>query len=56
MRNFCEAFSITKVEAPSIANKGIQKKRVQKNIRRPPRPPKPFKKMDNPKPPASKKK
>jgi len=56
MGTFYEAFDITKIEAPSTTHKRIQKKRAQKNIRRPSRPPKPFKKMDSPKPPASKKK
>ena len=55
MGTFCEAFDITKIEAPSTARKRFQKKRTQTNIRRPPRPLKSFKKKEIPKPIPKKK-
>jgi len=48
MGTFCEAFGITKIEAPSIARKRIRKKRTQAKFKRPPRKPKPFVKNSSP--------
>ena len=42
MDTFCEAFGLTKIEAPSTARKRIQKKRAQPKFKRPPKQPKPF--------------
>ena len=55
MGTFCEAFGITKIQAPSTARKQIQKKRAQPKFKRPPRQPKPFVKKEQAKPPPKKK-
>ena len=49
MGTFCEAFGITKIEAPFTARKRIQKKRAKPSLRLPPRQPKPFVKREHPK-------
>ena len=50
MGTFCEVFGITKIEAPSMAHKRIQKKRAQPKFKRQPKQPKPFIKKEQPKP------
>jgi len=55
MDTFCEAFGITKIEAPLTARKRIQKKRAHSKIKRPQRPPKPSIKKEQPKPVTNRK-
>lgn len=55
MGTLCEAFGITKIEAPLTARKRIQKKRAKPNLRQPPKAPRPFVKRQQPRPAPKKK-
>ena len=48
MRTFCEAFGIIKIEAPSVARKRAQKKRVPFNKKKSRKPYKPYKEAPKP--------
>ena len=56
MDTFCEAFGITKLEAPSIARKRAQKKQFKPKPKPAVRKPKPFVKTKQPKPILKRKK
>jgi len=56
MGTFCEAFGITKIEAPSTSRKCLQKRKPKPTFKRPPlKQPKPFVKKEQPKPTPKKK-
>jgi len=51
MGTFCEAFGITKIEAPSTSRKRLQKRKPKPTFKRPPfQRPKPIVKKEQPKP------
>jgi len=46
MGTFCEAFGVTKIKAPSVVRRWVQKKKAQAKIRKSPKQPKTFIKKD----------
>ena len=56
MGTFCEAFGITKLEAPSTARKRAQKKQFKPKPKPTVQKPKPFVKTEQPKPISKRKK
>jgi len=55
MSNFCDAFGITKLEAPSAATRRAQKKQIRPSYRKPAKPSPPFIRKENSKPPPQRK-